>query len=458
MFPIFTFPLYFSLFNLGLQQILAQVAEPKTQQTSSYRFPIVYVYTVVPRLCSHGLPLYIKTVLEQSIFSQPDCDTILASNFAECKPILDSVQDMPRLIKVDTTKIVSARTTSFLNASGNMFDTYDPLWVTSALRFFIMEDIMITRGYKEMMHVEADNMLYGPLTTILDIFRKGYHALAATPLNDNKSFITASVVWIASLGSMIKMNDYFLALGYNTDNKWKNYLKWLRPYACCKHGGVDADENGRGIKPFAINEMSMLAYYHEIHPEEMNLLPVVPAHNYNLNRFVCNMSRFGPGGPEVGPATGHGIWDANSWGQFIGGTNSKKGRDIGFTDSSHISGQAIRMSGCAVTMQCGNNSLPVFSATRSVDSAATVAISSSSSSTGAVFTTSADGTVTKSNSSVALQGAEIRACYTAPFVKCGDGPHTPLWNLHVHSKHTLKFKSSICPCANSIGLSLDVVT
>lgn len=73
-------------------------------------------------------------------------------------------------------------------------------------------------------------------------------------------------------------------------------------------------------------------------------------------RFVCNMSLFAPGGPEVGPPTGYGIWDANSWGQHIGGTSHAKGRDIGFSDASHISGQAMRMSACRVHMICGNQS------------------------------------------------------------------------------------------------------
>jgi hypothetical protein len=61
----------------------------------------------------------------------------------------------------------------------------------------------------------------------------------------------------------------------------------------------DSDAEGNGLKPFAINEMSMLAFYHEIEPNELKLLPVVPAHNYILNKYVCNMSMFGPGGPEV---------------------------------------------------------------------------------------------------------------------------------------------------------------
>ena len=54
--------------------------------------------------------------------------------------------------------------------------------------------------------------------------------------------------------------------------------------------GVEPDEHGRGIKPFAINEMSMLAYYHELHPKELKLLPVVPVHDYLLNRSVHPLS------------------------------------------------------------------------------------------------------------------------------------------------------------------------
>ena len=45
---------------------------------SSSKLPIVYVYTVVPRVCHLGLPQYIKESLQQAIFSQPDCNVILA--------------------------------------------------------------------------------------------------------------------------------------------------------------------------------------------------------------------------------------------------------------------------------------------------------------------------------------------------------------------------------------------
>ncbi len=50
--------------------------------------------------------------------------------------------------------------------------------------------------FREIMHVEADNLLYGKLTTILPILRSSYPNLAATPLLANQAFITASVLWI----------------------------------------------------------------------------------------------------------------------------------------------------------------------------------------------------------------------------------------------------------------------
>jgi len=91
---------------------------------------------------------------------------------------------------------------------------------------------------------------------------------------------------------------------------------------------------------------------------------------------------------QVGPPTGLGIWDANSWGQYIGGTSKKRGKDKvcmyvcmyvyicsvwyvgyvvcicercaillqGFMDSSHITGQAIGSSHCRISFICGNQS------------------------------------------------------------------------------------------------------
>jgi len=342
--------------GIGNRQQHLHLHRPQNVFNNSVRLPIVYVYTVVPAVCKGGLPEYIRTSVEQGIDTQPDCDVVLVSNFGDCSHIKKSVKRMSRLKLVDSTEIVSLRTKEFANLSSNIFQTdgAGELWMTSALRFFVLEDLMLTYGYHELIHVEADNMLYGRLMSLLPTLRSGYRGLAATPLNTDKSFITASVLWISRLGALLKFNNYLLSLGLNKNQHWTRYLKWLRQYACCKQGGVDPDQHGNGIKPFAINEMSMLAFYHHEHPSEFKLFPVVPAHPFITNRYVVNMSDYGPDGVQVGPATGHGVWDPNSWGQLIGGTSSKHGRDKGFTDSSHIAGQAIRLNDCTIKMLCGN--------------------------------------------------------------------------------------------------------
>ena len=98
--------------------------------------------------------------------------------------------------------------------------------------------------------------------------------------------------------------------------------------------------------------MSMLAYYHNVEPAEFALFPVVPAHPYVLNKYICNLTDFSPEGREVPGPTGKGIWDPNSYGQFLGGTSLRRGRDKGFTDASHIAGQAMRTNGCAKAYSC----------------------------------------------------------------------------------------------------------
>jgi hypothetical protein len=52
-----------------------------------------------------------------------------------------------------------------------------------------------------------------------------------------------------------------------------------------------------------------------------------------------------------------------------------------------------------------------------------------------------------------LNITSTKICYTAPYIQCRQGrsnssitPWTPLWNLHVHSKTTIKFKSLPCEC------------
>jgi hypothetical protein len=237
-----------------------------TVRADPNRFPIVFVYTVVESHCIYGFPGYIKTSLEQAIFSQPDCQVILLSNIKTCPQILQSVEDVLGLDIIDVTMFTSQRTETFTVLTKELFpDTISPVWVTSAVRFFMLEDFMINYGYRELLHVEADNMLYGRFTTLLPSIRKTYQ-MGVTPQNYQLTFVTASILWIGNLTALVEFNNFLLELGYNFNGMRDKYISYLKPSSWRK-GGAFQDEKGIGIKLYAINEMSMLAFYHQLNPQ-----------------------------------------------------------------------------------------------------------------------------------------------------------------------------------------------
>ncbi len=229
-------------------------------------------------------------------------------------------------------------------------------------------------------------------------------------------------------------------MAHKETGEFDRYLTWLRPFACCKHGGIAPDAEGKGIKPFAVNEMSMLAYYHHIQPSVFFLFPVVPKHPYYYNRYTTNMSRFGPEGSDVGPSTNNGVWDPNSWGQYIGGTHNRGGRNKGFIDSSHIIGQAILVNR-GLEKQEFNMSM------RCAD-----------------ISYSSEFNRERLAASTLLQNSSfipsLHECVTAPFVRfrqkresghiVADTHWVPLWNMHVHSKQTALYVSQPCVCGSQM--------
>ena len=170
----------------------------------------------------------------------------------------------------------------------------------------------------------------------------------------------------------------------------------------------------------------------------------------------------------MGSVSRNGIFDPGSWGQFLGGTHSRHGRDVGFKDSASIVGQALRTNpSCVAMMMCSNMTLTERFLTRNAELNSFTAshaslgnTSSTDSSPSVAIAATADPTVTSNIASnqtisLSLRRSQLEVpssntgggCYTAPFVRCNESdPWTPLWNLHVHSKQTEKFRSVRCHC------------
>ena len=219
---------------------------------------------------------------------------------------------------------------------------------------------------------------------------------------------------------------------------WNDYTNWLKPFSKVR-GGHNQDENGYGVAVYSVNEMTMLAYYRSLYPSQFKLLPVLKEYPYKTNRHTRNLNAWKPSGENTGGFTGDGVWDPGSWGQNIGGTHKRAGRDKGFTDTVHIVGQAINSNKCKPRMLCANSTW--FHMDRRISD-------------------------TSSSSSTHDNNNNNKKCLTAPFISCGeywmppgmnrtwadlpvDSGWTPLWNLHVHSKHTMDYRSLPCECKAS---------
>ena len=127
-------------------------------------------------------------------------------------------------------------------------------------------------------------------------------------------------------------------------------------------------------------------------------------------------------------------FDPGSYGQALGGTHRKRGRDKGFLDTSHIVGQSKLLSNCIAEMLCMNVSRPTR--TQLLDGASVP-----------IGTTSGTGGGTGTIGQIDSHSHGVNHCFTAPFVRCGiDLQYTPLINLHIHSKNVDRFVSMRCPC------------
>ena len=332
---------------------------------------IVYFYYVEK---NHCLPLYLESTLKQVHLSNFDSNIVLISNINECNDANDKSywlwNNISQHIKIiDTDTIISNRTQYWLNVSTSMFrkndnDKFNPLWASASYRFFFIHDFMIAYNYTKVIHCESDTLLYSNLKSISQQFLS-ISTLAATPLSwksSTKLFTTASLFVINDINSLYKLLHFFITLAdshqlvdYNknmhfinncTDSPWFDYLKWLHKLSCCVKSKYLPDHRGLGIKPYAINEMSILTYFGIRNLHDLHYLPILPSrkgsipsktYRYDLRVYEDFNNVF------------KGVFDPATFGMVIAGSPHKK---KGFVDFSHIASGILLRGTCRATFQC----------------------------------------------------------------------------------------------------------
>ena len=197
----------------------------------------------------------------------------------------------------------------------------------------------------------------------------------------------------------------------------------------------------------------MLGLYKHYYSDRMGLLPLLPS-NFDYSCVFAERNCELPHYVEVEEGgSGGGVWDPDSWGQWIGGTHAYPGME-GFVDSSHIIGYAIKSNPtCHAAYLCSNTTMSsaMVKHYNTLSNAATSMHSSHHSTT---------------NHSRVI--ATTKMCLAGVFVTCNhtarSTPYTthdttqgsvwtPLLNLHVHSKQPRRFCAKPCNCGESLKTS-----
>lgn len=245
---------------------------------------IVFVFIATNTSCWPQLPTYVRSTLLHAQKQHSHIgDIVFASNFNECGNITRLVQGLNGVKLYDAPGNYSTRTKVLLDNVENIYPSgfMTNLWIHATTRFLIIEDVMRVHGYDQVIHAELDNLLYGNLSDLIPFLVSNYKSLAITPLDARLSQVTASFMWVANNLALIRFNDFLLRIICSDDRStYQMYMKWLRKFNCCKKGGLDPDRTGRGVPPHAVNEMSMLAYYHFLYPFDLMYFPVIPVYDY----------------------------------------------------------------------------------------------------------------------------------------------------------------------------------
>lgn len=488
------------------------ISSPGRNHQGSMR--IVFVHTSIPGSCG-PLPEVFKEALIQAKRTQSNTtEVVLLSNFKQCRWALADLHDGDEVFKsikiVESMGIKSSRTQEFEKKIKKMIPKTDDenLLASSLFRFFMLEDYMHNHSVTTALHIESDTILYEDLSSISFQLQSQYPTLAALP-SVHKRFVSASTFWIGNVTSLHGLTDFLLTMSRNDSVIFPRYVSWLREFACCKaadQGGLFPDETGKGVKPWAFSDMTLLAFYRHLNHYEIKFLPLLPhlnhrqelssvalsthsathggsdppaipsslSHHHQKHHF--NLSHYSLGGVEGGFDMGV-IFDGGKggWGGHLvstqsdsvtaaaGGSGTSSSGGSGGVGSSVSAGSGVvGAAGTGLVGSSGVGGLEAASvATRHIVEQAVQRYNCSvhmrclptvtrpaapahSSSTAAT-------TNLRTPNLGAGGGGNLKVCVRRPAVACGAGgggvKWTPMWTLHAgHGSALDAFKSEPCEC------------
>lgn len=435
---------------------------------------IVFVHTTIPGSCG-PLPDHLKASLLQAQLASKNGTTarvVILGNFKQCRWALDELKnggdaDLKRIITAESMSMKSVMTQEWEKLVRNLVPkgtANEDLLLTSLYRYFMLDDYMTFNNITgNVLHLDADTMLYSDPATFESSLRTGYPRLGLTP-SIHRRFLSASSLYVGSRAALRKMNAFFAGVASNKTSPGaphgaptglSQYANWLRSFACCKplsQGGLLSHNGVEGVRPWAVNDMTLLAFYRSRNHGEVRLFPLLP----RSVELAANSS------VSVGSMS---VSDGASG---INGTTSGHlgGQLHAITDHQHLPSSAVQ-----VYAEGGSEAGPSLGGlvdcssggwgTHYTPQASTPPESSSPASPSSTQPPPGSQSPRATDRHAVVEQAVVRygcrvtfrcssSCVTVPFVQCNAGAETPLITLHLGTKNRDKakeFASAAClPC------------
>lgn len=121
---------------------------------------------------------------------------------SEYKPNAEFIEDLNVTI-VDTSSLVLSRNLDSL--SDYYKNDRNPLWRSSLIRFFYIEQLMKDEKLDNVFTFDNDVLVYSDLEDLCDIFVKNYQNCAITRISDDG--IVCGMTWFKNIESISRLND-----------------------------------------------------------------------------------------------------------------------------------------------------------------------------------------------------------------------------------------------------------
>ena len=190
-------------------------------------------------------------------------------------------------------------------------------WISTATRFFYLENFVHQRGLKDFVHFENDIMVYFAVDSSVEALRR-YPNIAITPGSDTQ--IMTGFAFFRDWRAVRSLNDFMME-SLVTSRK----VELLKRYRAA----------------FVSEMLLMRAFADERGPEFMGFLPILP-HGPHSDR----LAEFGA------------VFDPASYGQFVGGVMGVG--TPGFVDKEHYIGRefSAHRDYCVVWRQASVGQVP----------------------------------------------------------------------------------------------------